>query len=103
MTRQHPQPAPVNRAGRQHAQAKALSAAAAAAQAQQAATPTQPYDWAQDPIWTVPIPEWGDCSPDLQQRIRDTFAAAAIALAVRQIADTRGVSAARQLADWEVI
>ena len=93
------QPAPANRAGRHLAQAQAL----AALQQQAAATPTQPYDWAQDPIWAVPIPEWGDCSPDLQQRIRDTFATAALALAVRQIADTRGVSAARQLADWEVI
>ena len=98
MTRQHPQP--VNaRTGRQHAQAQAL----AALQHQAAAIPAQAHDWAQDPIWAVPIPEWGDCSPEMQQRIRDTFATAALALAVRQIADTRGVSAARQLADWEVI
>ena len=98
MTTQPSGPASTNRAGRKQAQAHALRSL----QQQAATTPAQPYDWASDPIWATPIPEppdW-DHLDDHQQHV---YKLAAIAYAIRAISDTRGVSAARQLADWEVI
>ena len=98
MTPLNPRPSTDRREGRQqhHNKVNALRAL------QQAANPAQPYDWASDPIWATPIPEppdW-DHLDDHQQHV---YKLAAIAYAIRAISDTRGVSAAWQLADWEVI
>lgn len=94
----NPRPSTGRREGRQ----QQLNKVNALRALQQAATPAQPYDWASDPIWATPIPEppdW-DHLDDHQQHV---YKLAAIAYAIRAISDTRGVSAARQLADWEVI
>jgi len=55
-----------------------------------------------DPIWATPIPETPDWDhlDDHQQHV---YKLAVIAYAIRAISDSRGVSVARQLADWEVI
>ena len=100
MTRINSQPSTGRCEGRQqqHQKAKALRALQ-----QQAATLTpQPYDWASDPIWAVPIPEPSDWDhlDDHQQHV---YKLAAIAYAIRAISDTHGVTAARLLADWEII
>lgn len=100
MTPLNPRPSTDRREGR-HQQHKKVNALRSLQQ--QAATLTpQPYDWASDPIWATPIPEppdW-DHLDDHQQHV---YKLAAIAYALRAIGNTRGVSAARQLADWEVI
>ena len=99
MTPLNPRPSTGRREGRQHQLNKAN---ALRSLQQQAANPAQPYDWVSDPIWATPIPEppdW-DHLDDHQQHV---YKLAAIAYAIRAISDTRGVSAARQLADWGVI
>ena len=58
--------------------------------------------WAEDPIWDTPVPEPPDWD-NLNGHEKQVYKFAAIAYAVRAVADTRGVSAARQLADWEVL
>ena len=73
-----------------------------AVQAQAVAQAPAAYDWAQDPIWDAPIPE----PPDwvgLSDHEQSVYKLAALAYAVRALSDQRGVTAARQLADWEVL
>ena len=96
MTRRHHRPAAKAPAARRQAQALAHL------QKQAAAAIPQPYDWAKDPIWDEPIPEPPDWDT-LDDHAQEVYRLAVVAYAVRAIADKRGVTAARQLADWEVL
>ena len=99
MTLDNPQPASATGAGRQRIR-QSQAAANAKARLAAGAIATQPYDWSQDPIWEVPIPEWGDCDPEQQQRIREAFDTAALLLAIRRLAKSRNSTAAALLNDW---
>jgi len=88
---------PVNRTGRQLAQSKNKAIALQHLQRQQAAAAPEPT------IWDIPAPPaWEDLHLDQQDAIRERFKLAALAMAVRLIADERHQSPAALLADWEV-
>ena len=92
MTDPQSRPASAKRAGRQQAHLSLQQQAAASQQ-------PKPYDWAADPIWSVPVPEPPDWD-NLSAHEQDIYKLAAIAYALRAVADTRGVSAASLLTDW---
>jgi hypothetical protein len=90
-----------NRAGRQLAPNR--NKAAALRVLQQQAQQPRPYHWPSDPIWDIPAPPaWEDLHLDQQDAIRERFKLAALAMAVRQVADQRCQSPEALLADWEV-
>ena len=80
-------------AGRQQAQQQRQAASSAYVKARLAAgaahTPRQEQP-----------PAWGQLSPELQQKVQAAFTDAAIAMAVRQLADERGTTPSALLADW---
>ena len=98
MTDSTPRPAKSRSAGRKN---QLLQAHTRLQQQAAASQQPKPYDWAADPIWSVPVPEPPDWD-NLSAHEQDIYKLAALAYALRAVADTRGVSAARQLADWEV-
>ena len=98
VTRTNSQPAFATGAARQQQRLQASTAHLRAASATGAvAASAQAYPWPQDPVWSAPVPNLGDCSLEQQQRISNALFDAVICMAVRQLADTRGSSAAAVL------
>jgi hypothetical protein len=91
-----PQPAHGHSAGRQLAPNRNKAAALHALQQQAAAAAPEPT------VWDIPAPPaWEDLQLDQQDAIRERFKLAALAMAVRQIADDRHQSPAALLTAWE--
>ena len=83
-------------AGRQQAQQQRQAAAAALLKAQLAAGAASTPAQEQLPA----LPEWGQLEPSQRQKIQAAFKTAALAMAIRQLSDSRGITAAQQLRIW---